>query len=365
MKRNTTIDFFRGLFLLIMMVDHLQLFAFESINDLLKYTHESFGYISAAEGFIFISGLMTGLVYCKKFDLEESMGKNSLKSRIFQIYKMHFFTITIIAFFFIFPDFVNNWDISWENKLSLWKDNPQRAWITSALFLYHTSFVDVLPLYVLLMCAAYFVIPFLLKEKHKSVFILSILLWIFGQFKPQEALGNHIGFLLGWFEVLSWQLLFLSGIYFGNLYFKDKLPKANDILFFTSLAIAFTFFTTKQILGLSLPTGLVNVRTLGIFRLINFFSLLYIFYYLYIKKFFRPSFSIINVLGRNSLNVFAVHLVIVYISGSLKPFLQNTNSLNQYLLFFICIFGLYIPIIYEKIKKIFSTRKISMVKSQV
>ena len=56
-KRNLLIDFLRGLCLVVMTVDHLPPDIFE------KFTWQTFGFISAAEGFVFLSGLVSGVVY--------------------------------------------------------------------------------------------------------------------------------------------------------------------------------------------------------------------------------------------------------------------------------------------------------------
>jgi hypothetical protein len=55
-RRSVLIDFLRGLCLVLMTVDHLPV-------SLAKFTWQTFGFISAAEGFVFLSGLVAGLVY--------------------------------------------------------------------------------------------------------------------------------------------------------------------------------------------------------------------------------------------------------------------------------------------------------------
>src|SRR5580693_1644014 len=57
LKRSGLVDFLRGICLLLMTVDHLPL------TLVRKFTWQTFGFFSAAEGFVFLSGLVSGLVY--------------------------------------------------------------------------------------------------------------------------------------------------------------------------------------------------------------------------------------------------------------------------------------------------------------
>jgi OpgC protein len=55
--RDTRIDTLRGLFLVLMTFDHLP------YHPLLRLTMQSLGFVSAAEGFVFVSGLVSAGVY--------------------------------------------------------------------------------------------------------------------------------------------------------------------------------------------------------------------------------------------------------------------------------------------------------------
>lgn len=55
--RDVRVDTLRGLFLMVMMVDHLP------YHPLLRFSRQSFGFVSAAEGFVFVSGLVSAWVY--------------------------------------------------------------------------------------------------------------------------------------------------------------------------------------------------------------------------------------------------------------------------------------------------------------
>ena len=59
MQRDLRIDTLRGLMLVIMMVTHIRWFAIPTAWT----TYQPIGFVTAAEGFVFLSGLVAGIVY--------------------------------------------------------------------------------------------------------------------------------------------------------------------------------------------------------------------------------------------------------------------------------------------------------------
>lgn len=351
MKRNSAVDFFRGLCLLVMMVDHLQLFAFESLNYLQKYTFESLGFVSAAEGFVFISGLMSGLVYGKLALASLTNFSHKLKMRILKIYKYHFVTVSIIAVCFTLPIFYQHWDIEWQGKLALWKEAPLKAWLYGIVFLYQTSFIDVLPLYIMLMTGLLFFMPLLVRKRAKVILSFSVLLWVAGQFYPQQALGERLGFLLGWFEILSWQLLFFSGVTLGFLALNTKKIPHDVRLFTLALLLSISFFLLRHF-GYEYvhESDLFSVRVLGVARLLNFFSIAYVFYFLSHQWPETFAFKPLTILGENSLRVFTIHLIVVYGLGPLKNFISSLSQPLALLFFLFAVSFLYLPILWKNLR---------------
>jgi hypothetical protein len=198
-----------------MMLDHSLLFGFDSLIFLYRYTFEPFGFVAATEGFIFISGLLFGKFYGEKLIHQKEKFFDSIFQRILKVYRYHLLTLASVTLLFLIPTFTHYWTLEWQGKLELWKENPIRAFALGASFLYQTSFFDILPLYIFLI--AYATVFFILLNKGwlKNVFSISISIWFFGQFYPQENLGIKINFIIGWLEFAAWQLLFVLGILFG------------------------------------------------------------------------------------------------------------------------------------------------------
>ena len=59
--RDLRIDFLRGLVMLVVITVHLEYFSLFAM-----FAWERVGLVSSAEGFVALSGLVVGLVYCKK-----------------------------------------------------------------------------------------------------------------------------------------------------------------------------------------------------------------------------------------------------------------------------------------------------------
>lgn len=93
MHRFHQLDFFRGLLLILITVNH-----FSSHNNIIvKFTYEFIGWVTGAEGFVFLSGLTAGLIYTYKLNTK---GDNYIKTasgkRSGTIYKYHAFLFILI-----------------------------------------------------------------------------------------------------------------------------------------------------------------------------------------------------------------------------------------------------------------------------
>ena len=62
-KRIGAIDFVRGLMLLQMSWDHFLWFPFQAHQAWTNYTYEALGFVSAAEGFVCLSGMAAAVAY--------------------------------------------------------------------------------------------------------------------------------------------------------------------------------------------------------------------------------------------------------------------------------------------------------------
>src|SRR5471032_3409051 len=81
--RDLRFDTLRGLFLVCMTINHLP-------TELRAATDQSLGIFSAAEGFVFLSGLIAGWVYTRKYRTQGAEGLSAASTgRAKSIYRWH------------------------------------------------------------------------------------------------------------------------------------------------------------------------------------------------------------------------------------------------------------------------------------
>lgn len=312
--RDSRLDALRGLFLIIILIDHLP-------SVLKEYTYELFGYVSAAEGFVFLSGFVAGLTYTRLcFEQVGAVMRRRALRRARTIYLYH--AATFLVLFFTLRACVrdeNYWQ-TWSRLLQMpiWK-----ACLMALTFLYQPKFLDVLPMYTVFVILTPWLVKGFRKGRGGAILGASLMLWTLAQFglrgAPLSVAGGYPPIYLGDFDVFAWQVLFVSGAYCGyrNFFRPGEKPRFHrGLLFYASLVVAVGLFLFRhQILvneRLSQAAqGMADKRTFGILRGLNFAALA-----LLVTVWFRrigAGFPIngLAYLGKHSLQVFAFQTVLV------------------------------------------------------
>lgn len=205
-KRDLRLDLLRGFCLMVMLIDHLG-----GNSWMYAITGHGEFYISAAEGFIFISGLVLGLISARQ----------TLAATIERILKrtwtLYLVTISITVGFAA-TGFLTNLNI-WYDVDPKWGENPL-AFLVSALTL-HTAFhgSDILVLYILLMLISPLAFFAFHQGKGWLVLLVSWLVWLGNLFYPQAfTLSFHTVFPLA-----AWQPIFFSALVIG--YYRSWLAR--------------------------------------------------------------------------------------------------------------------------------------------
>jgi len=285
-------------------------------TELQVSTNHIFGFVSAAEGFVFLAGLLAGMVYTRKLDRGSFMEmRNAGFRRAATIYRYH-----LAAYLAVFAWVIGSaYFIGTTPACApiLMHDAPWQALITGPLFLYQPGMLDILPMY----CVFIFALPFLLRwleAGHRSRVLLgSFALWgLCNAFIPQHPFISG-AFNTGAFDIIAWQLLFVTGVVFGHAHARRQiiLPKPRAAIIALMLATtAFLYSVRHAFLPVPWSFGwldaLTNKNNLAPVRLIDF-SLLAYLVYLSVSRFpaimrWRP----LAFLGRHSLPVFSIHVVI-------------------------------------------------------
>lgn len=198
MLRDWRVDTLRGYFLVLMTLGHFP-------NPFARFTEYTFGYASAPDGFVFLSGLVSAWVYLR---IWEKRGDGAMRSKVFrrsrQIYLTHIVLFSLGILFALFSGM--------QDVRSL---HPIRTFALGSLLLYQGGFDKILPMY----CVFLVFTPVVLKQFAKGrawvVGVISAGLWIGSQF----GLGDNTPRLpwldLGTFNLFAWQAYFVAGQYLG------------------------------------------------------------------------------------------------------------------------------------------------------
>lgn len=199
------VDFWRGFALISIYVNHVPGIFFEA------YTFRNFGLSDSAELFVFLAGF--SLRY-----LSESRSENLTTARLFMRLEGRAFTlyaaqtlITVLALAALAQaalTFDTPLLLEWNNSQAFFQE-PVTTIIGMALLTHQLGYFDILPLYIILMMAAPFIV---LLHRWKPVLVLplSILIWAVTltfeiNFSTWPVEGRWF------FDPLAWQLCFVLG----------------------------------------------------------------------------------------------------------------------------------------------------------
>jgi len=339
MKRFVQIDFLRGLFLIIMTIDHFS-------SPLRKITYQTFGYVSAAEGFVFVSGLVAGIVYGRRID---KFGIAEVRKKIFsragEIYGYHLIILVILTLLIHSFDYIH---LFWKDDQLLY-DKPFLGMALSAVFLYQPDHLNILPIYCIFLLLTPLAFRVLLQGRMFWLLGISFCIWIASLMGLRDVLSDYLTHFmpvnLGYFNVYSWQLLFFTGLALGYLKKENKLNTLmqNKKLFLFCLILGGLLFFGKHLqLDKDSLLFLTNKTDLGPLRALNFAVLSYIVAYLLYQYKNVGKFAPVVFLGQHSLQVFAFHvlvsiLLVPLVNGKAIQAFDNQVIIKLLKVFLVCL----------------------------
>jgi hypothetical protein len=207
--RDERLDMFRGIALLMIFINHVPGTFYEGL------TSRNFGFSDAAEAFVFMSGMASGLAYSNRFRTGSLWaGMTKVWARARQLYFVHI-TITILslAIFAAAAKWLGLGELLAKNNIAPLFQQPLGTMIGIPLLTHQLGYLNILPLYMTLLL----VTPLLIIVGLRWPVLLalgSVALW---------ALAGHYRLNLpnfpnegGWFfNPFSWQLVFVLGLLSG------------------------------------------------------------------------------------------------------------------------------------------------------
>ena len=236
--RDLRLDFCRGLALLMIFVDHV------SGNSFSTLTLKSMGFADAAEVFVFIAGLTAILAYRKIFNDKGFMaGCRAVFARIRILYGAHLLMLAgalLLAALTIAAG--SSFDIITKLGLSPALADPAQALLWSPVLGYMPNYLDILPLYVILLA----LVPLIIMGQRVHVALpLGVALGVYATALNLGLNLPKLGDTSGWFlNPFSWALLFVCGATVAQLTvtgFWTRLGEGSKRLV-TLAAVAYVIF---------------------------------------------------------------------------------------------------------------------------
>jgi hypothetical protein len=205
--RDPRLDLLRGFCVVAMIVDHVG-----GTSWLYALTGGNRGPVTAAEGFVFLSGLVLGIVSRQR--VLRSGLRGAIRSTLARAWTLYWLTVVLTLIFV---------GLTVATDLALWVDRALfrevESWpalvVAIALVRFTWHGTDILALYALLLLAAPLGIFLLAMGRWRYLLAGSWLLWLLYQVAPERAvIPWHIEHA-GTFPVAAWQALFMSALVLG------------------------------------------------------------------------------------------------------------------------------------------------------
>ncbi len=316
-QRRWELDALRGLMLVLMTLTHMPtMYSLPS--------GQPFGFVSAAEGFVFLSAFMAGRVYGRRARrdglpaMQTAFHERALKLYLCQL------GLLLLAFTLIAWLGVHNRQGGVTGLLEFFFMDPQAAVVGAALLQYNPPLLDILPLYILMMLVSPWLLRRGFQQGWRGLLAVSGLLWLGEQWGLGHVVHQTIEALTGLpipyrytgaFHWLAWQALWVVGLCLGAR--EQPLPRVPRWMLAPAALYALGMFVWRHVAGQDplpwLPAVgvLLDKWSLGPMRVLNFASvfLLLVTICPWLTR-MLPRLEPLELLGRHSLVVFCTHIVI-------------------------------------------------------
>jgi hypothetical protein len=317
MGRRLELDAVRGLMLVWITLTHLPTFAS-------AYVNQPFGFVSAAEGFIFLSALFTGRIY---FRMAQHDGYRSMTLKLWmRTLRLYGYHALLLAFAFMVavPIASRGNRPGLHNLLDFYfLAGPRQAVMEAALLVYRPPLLDILPMYIIFLIFTSVALVLAPRIGWGSIFGSAVTVWFCAQFGFRYAEHSFMSRFIptriplnemGSFDLWAWQLLWISGIWLGVRWAQNDLPidlwAKRAVI--PAAVIASLAFEMRHAISQGMALGkyefLFDKWHLGPLRLLNFAAVaaLLVFSQNLVKPLaVRP----LVLMGQSSLQVFCVHLL--------------------------------------------------------
>ncbi len=295
-RRDPVLDILRGLFLTLMTIDHLD-------GALAKYGYEAFGYVTAAEGFVLLSGFVAARVYGGMRARDPQRFRAAVLKRALLLYVAHVLLVLVAIAAVWARGGAGHHGGPYEPFLRA----PLEYLLKALSFQFQPYLLDVLPMYVLLVAG----LPLLLggmAVSRVAVLFASAGVWFLSLWLETESWVEGSGA----FIFPSWQLLFVGGALLASL--PPRVAGAvvrSRLAFSAAIAVIVTGLALRYGFSELVPSWWVHRPELGPGRLLSVLAFAVV-----VARVTRPlavpqGLTWFAFLGRHSLYVFMWHFPVV------------------------------------------------------
>jgi len=381
LKRFEIIDGMRGYFLVFMLINHL---IFVGGYWMVEVNHRQLAFVEDAQGFVFLSGLLIGMVYARKMLKHGyATGRQLIRNRAFELYRYAMGTVmAVLVVQMLLPDAYRLW-YNWLGTTNF--DEPLRL-AAIATFLFQPTFMDILPQYIVYMLFAPPLVWLCLKGKWAHVLAGSLIVWMAAQLGLQRFATEPLNALFtgadgqgvrASFNMLGWQIVFFPAMAIGVLAAQDKIDwgrifsPERTLLPKIALAICLFFLPLRiaTAWGLMPPPVLEKFATMeiradfGPVYLVNFAAVAIGLTWLLIAgpkhkaRWVRGlarvvtgvfTLRFLRLLGRHSLQVYVWHVAIVYAVYYADGRTPELSQLTKTTIAVVCITLLALPALWRE-----------------
>lgn len=356
--RYSAFDGLRGLFLVLMMYGHTTIVLQSGIGKILN--HHRLGFADAANGFVFLSGLVIAIYFTR---VVREKGEEALaplvRRRVLLIYKYHLLALLGLATLASFMPYNTS-------PLGQLSHIGPESYLAMAFLIHQPIFFDILPMYMVFIALTPLLLRLLKQGNFGQILVTSICFWLIAQtglisYALQaiewrlEAAGYAIKF--GSFNIFAWQLIYVSGLIIGYLAATGKfdvttvrsLPKvaiACVAFLFVGLSVFQNFLLHHPAAFEPAVERFATTHSKANFTIFFIASCLaygLLLVWLYVAGPFSTNRFVamtsqwlrnllnsrpLTLLGQNSIQVFSYHLVVVYLLSPLTDRLDLEEGLR-------------------------------------
>ena len=325
--RIVELDILRGFLLLWMTLTHLPTKA--SI-----ISNQTFGFVSGAEGFIFLAAFMVGQIENR---IQQQRGElatlRDVSKRALRIYLYHC-ALLAIAFTLVAEIGAGFQRLAIQNLLSFYLQRPENAILSGALLEYRPSLLDILPMYIVFLLVTPLARAIAKRWSWDPVIYLSLTLWAAAQFGLRAWMYRHVDLFglgvpensTGAFDSYAWQFLWIAGLALGSINAgrsssvespsatsDSEIGISKTLLAFSFIVAAFflvlRYSPVDQWMDANRYGWLIDKWHLGPARLINFSAVTILLVRFGTRIAALPFIAPLAPLGRASIEVFSVHVL--------------------------------------------------------